>query len=71
MDNFEGNTMNGLDEHKISGMHGNIIDDIFGDANISEHVLCQKSRELNNAYTFVDEEAFNVRPGRESEVPFT
>jgi hypothetical protein len=50
VDNFEGDTMIGLDEHKIGGMHGNIIDDIFGDANINEHVLCQKCRELKFVY---------------------
>jgi hypothetical protein len=49
VDNFKGDTMNGLDEHKIGGMHGNIIDDIFGDTNNNEHILCQEGRELNNS----------------------
>ncbi len=42
VDNLEGDTMNGLDEHKIGGMHGNTTNDIFGDANINEHVLGQE-----------------------------
>jgi hypothetical protein len=71
VDKFQGDNMNGLDEHKIGGMHGNIIGDLFGEANISEHVICQKGQKLNNSYTFVDEEEFNARPGPKSEVPFT
>jgi hypothetical protein len=70
VDDLEGDTMNGLDEHEIGGMHGNTIDDIFGDANINEHVLGKEGRELNDPYTFVDEEEFNVRFGPRGEVPF-
>jgi hypothetical protein len=39
VDNFKSDIMNGLEEHEIGGMHGNTINDIFGDANISAHVL--------------------------------
>ncbi len=69
-DNFEGDTMNGLDEHEIGGMHGNTTDDIFGDANISAHVLGQGGLKLNDPYAFVDEEEFNARLGLEGEVSF-
>jgi len=42
-DDFEGDIMNGLDKHKIGGMHGNTTNDIFGDANINENGLGQGS----------------------------
>ncbi len=34
LNNFERDTINGLDKHKIGGMHENTIDD----TNINEHV---------------------------------
>jgi hypothetical protein len=69
-DNFEGDIMNGLDKYEIGGMHGNTTDDIFGDANISAHVLGQEGLELNDPYAFVDEKEFNVRLRLEGEVLF-
>ncbi len=70
VDNLEGDTMNGLDENEIGGMHGNTTNDIFGDANINEHVLGQEGRKLNDPYTFVDKEEFNARFGPRGKVHF-
>jgi hypothetical protein len=51
-------------------MHGNTTNDIFGDANNSVHVLGQRGWELNNLYTFVDEEEFNAKLGPRGKIAF-
>ncbi len=68
VDDFVGDIMNGLNKHKIGGMHGNTANDIFGNANINEHVLNQEGQKLNDPYTF-DEKEFNIKLGLGGKVP--
>ncbi len=42
----------------------------FKDVNNIALVLCQGDQELNDPYTFVDKEEFNVRPGIGGKVAF-
>jgi len=67
---FEGNTMDDFNEHEIGGMHGNNINDIFGDANKNFLELGQGDQKPYDPYTFVDKKEFNVRPRVEGNVAF-
>jgi len=68
---FKCNTIDDFNEHEICGMHGNKINDIFGDVNNNLFKLDQGEEEPNDTYTFIDKKEFNVKPRVGGNVVFT
>lgn len=68
---FKCDTIDDFNEHEIGGMHGNKINDIFGDVNNNLLKLDQGEEEPNYPYTFVDKKEFNVMPRVGGNVVFT